>query len=738
MSILSPASVFAPGRNPPKAEIIQLLDQMRETSANPAVVRQTKAALDLVTPVSESYGGMVLNDPDPAKNGYYSRASAAWVKGRGFPDTLAVLGSVGGTGNAITATAASAVHPADVAMFVLVPVAANTGAVTLSIGEGVKALLDVSGQPMGAGLLAAGRAVLIFRLGDDYRLASDPDADAAAEAAAASAGAANTSAERAEAARDAAIGAVPSVHTATYATMAQLDPVDSEYVFVLRPPQSGLFAWDGNDRSADVDGGTVIPPGAGNSAGLATDGSDGAWVRVYGELAQAEWFATDGDGSSGDPFTGFEVAANAILADGGSLRFGPYDFEFAEPLEPTSSGSSIYGCGKEITRLLAGASLADPLVNIATGINSVSFLGGMTLVGTGKEDGKTGIYLGGNSSRHTLIGVNVQDFGTAVLGNYSWVNTFINCNFSAADYGVFHETQCNSWTFLGGAITHCAIAALQTDHSEGGVLQSVNIAENAMYGVALGAFSRAWTVGPGNYFENNRYCDVDCSGSSSNYVERNQGIVITGNHFAGVKGDYSLPGGVTPLTADEAKLLANIKVQATEGIVIEGNNHRAAFLDARQLAHILFYDPYAPDGKIEKAKLAGNANAIAYRSKFYANNSSFPGTRLPTDYSSEAIGAAGFIGETQVSSFATGQSLVSDTVLDTASVYECVVHAGTSANVGDGEIYLCIRTGTGDICKSLSGGLTGVTVSITAGDQVRVENTSGSNMTLRMSLTRRS
>lgn len=215
MAVLSPKSVYAPGRKPPKAEIIQLLDQIIGASGGPSVVRQTAAALDLVTPAAETYGGVVLNDPDPTKNGYYYRSSAVWVKGRGFPDTFAELTGLGGSANAVTASSAPGVVPGDVEVFYIVPLADNTGPVTLSINGGsAKSVKNVSGADLSAGLWTSGRRLMLVDAGTSYGLLSDPDADAAAASAAASAATANEEADRsedeadrAEAARDAAIAA---------------------------------------------------------------------------------------------------------------------------------------------------------------------------------------------------------------------------------------------------------------------------------------------------------------------------------------------------------------------------------------------------------------------------------------------------------------------------------------------------------------------------------------------------
>lgn len=71
---------------PEKDNIIQLLNMLFGVSRGGWVMTNTRAELVIVTPEAETDGGVVLNDPDPTKNGYYQREGGAWVKGRSFPD----------------------------------------------------------------------------------------------------------------------------------------------------------------------------------------------------------------------------------------------------------------------------------------------------------------------------------------------------------------------------------------------------------------------------------------------------------------------------------------------------------------------------------------------------------------------------------------------------------------------------------------------------------------------------
>jgi hypothetical protein len=159
--------------NPVKAEIIQLLEQIFGVSRGGWVVTQTLAELNGVTPENETDGGVVLADPDPANNGYYSREAGAWVKGRGFPDSVAVLTSVSGS-NTISAAAQAGVDPSEVRVFILPVASGNTGPVTLSVsGETPKPVLNRFGSPLGNAELMAGEMAMLLKTDTDYRLLTD-------------------------------------------------------------------------------------------------------------------------------------------------------------------------------------------------------------------------------------------------------------------------------------------------------------------------------------------------------------------------------------------------------------------------------------------------------------------------------------------------------------------------------------------------------------------------------------
>jgi len=173
MALLSPRTVFAPGIKPRKAEIIQLLDALRDSGAD-IVAKGTKADLLLVTPDVEgdlSPVGYVFDDPVEANNGIYAWTGSTWSRERGFPDTLAALTSVGGTANAITASARTGVDPAEVVALIVQPLYTNSGSVTLSVdGAAAKPLLDFQGIALAPGAIVAGQLLILVDNGDEYRL----------------------------------------------------------------------------------------------------------------------------------------------------------------------------------------------------------------------------------------------------------------------------------------------------------------------------------------------------------------------------------------------------------------------------------------------------------------------------------------------------------------------------------------------------------------------------------------
>jgi hypothetical protein len=199
MVVLTPSTVYAPGRNPPKSEIIQLLEMIGSGGAG-LVVRFNKSALLATVPANESAGGWVLADSTPANNGYYYRSAGVWVKGRSFSDTFARLTVTGGTGNAVVASVAAGVDPSVILVYFMRPTTSNTGAATLSLQGVPYPVVNKDGDPLSPGDFTAGRALMMDFDGSQFGILSDADVEGYAAAAAAAAVASDASRVAAEAA----------------------------------------------------------------------------------------------------------------------------------------------------------------------------------------------------------------------------------------------------------------------------------------------------------------------------------------------------------------------------------------------------------------------------------------------------------------------------------------------------------------------------------------------------------
>lgn len=394
MALLSPRTVFAPGIKPPKAQIIQLLEGIREGGLY-VVARSTKASLLTVTPAVEdgiAPVGYVLDDATAANNGVYVWTGSTWVRERGFPDTLTVLTDVGGTANAVTASTKPGVDPAEVILYLVQPAASNTGAMTLSInGAAAKPVLDVNGAAMSAGLWTAGRIIQLVDNGDEYRLTSDPDADGAAAVAtakaaeaAASALSADNDADRAEAARDAALAAGANEFAATRTALKALDTSSYGNVYLTEAGREGQFKFVSGDYSAEVALDTLegVYVEADDTAA-----SSGAWVRVgydwkgkTHKVIDLAWLGCVGDDSTDNTAT--VNAAIAIgNASGQTTIFVPVGINLVGDTDPiTASEVRFKGKGASGQSILKGTSNAG-MIHYGSGSAAVFAGGGFDDIG---------------------------------------------------------------------------------------------------------------------------------------------------------------------------------------------------------------------------------------------------------------------------------------------------------------------------------------------------------------------
>lgn len=181
------AGVPASGDKKPSKPAIRALLKQIQNSGGLAITRNTYTALAAVTPPTEFYMGVVLDDSDVTKNGYYSRVSAAWVRERGFPDTFARL-TLSGSGTAQTATVSAGVNPADIEVFFARVITPNTGPMTLSVaGATSRAVVNIAGNALSAGEWTGG---VMFFLNDSNQYQLINDAGAALSAATSASGAA--------------------------------------------------------------------------------------------------------------------------------------------------------------------------------------------------------------------------------------------------------------------------------------------------------------------------------------------------------------------------------------------------------------------------------------------------------------------------------------------------------------------------------------------------------------------
>lgn len=327
-SILSPAIVYrryvtdgvpdSGAHEPKKDEIVQLLNGLFGTSRGGWVVVRSRSELLSVVPEDETDGGVVLNDPNTAFNGYYQREAGVWVRERGFPDTFAELVVVGGSANAILANTSVGVSPADVSVFFIEPTLTNAGPVTLSVdGAAPKPVKGVAGDDLTSGLLQGGRMVLLTERSAEFRLLSDPNVDGAVAAAAAEADRARDEADRAE---QALADAVAMIVPDRGVTEAKLDEAGSVNDLVISLT-SGVPA-----SQADIAGATsvyVIPSG-GNRAEIYD--STGFKRR---SLSQIQITLTTGAHPGGDDVAGrnFDVwlaysGGNVVAGTGPSWESG--------------------------------------------------------------------------------------------------------------------------------------------------------------------------------------------------------------------------------------------------------------------------------------------------------------------------------------------------------------------------------------------------------------------------------
>lgn len=489
------------GQNEPdKAEIRSLLKALFGAASNPSIVKQTQAALDAVTPASENYGGVVLNDPDPTKNGYYYRSSSTWVKGRGFPDTFAQI-TLGGGANAQTGTVAAGVNPADALVYFATVSTDNTGPLTLSIsGETARDVVNAAGNALSAGEWTG--TVLFFLNGDgDYQLLIDAGAAAAA---AQSASEAQTWAEAAE-----AIAIPPgSLDTAKLEDEAVTRPkLGSDVMARANHVYTSRAAFEADGIEADVPIVTIIDGGVVVTL-VRTAG--GAWQSNDGE----EWDFIDRQG----------VAKTTVSAD-----LQGYGWVVGDP-----SGGNIksYGAGTILTNLHTGQpnilansrhlrGIIGGYDNWITG-GTIGNVGGG--VSTGVDGGEACWIVGSHHSE--VIG---QSTHAAIFGGSTLI---VDGHYSSA-FGGSQITITGDYAFVGGGVTNVVATA-----TAGTITGGRNNKVTADYSRAAGRNALAHIANSdvfgGGGFTNDlgRFQGVDIfrSGVTTNATQTNLGTMVLRDH----------------------------------------------------------------------------------------------------------------------------------------------------------------------------------------------------------------
>ncbi len=393
-----------PAKKPNKSLIVQAFDEAWTgftATASGALVRDTKANLDMVLAANLHQMAWVTGDATSANNGVYENTgttmAAVWTRRTDLPTGMIPLTNVGaGTANAIETTSSfPAPSAAGRALFIL-PIHAghtNTSAtVTLSNNsETPKPVKSMSGANPPIGGIVAGVYYLVADDGTNYRILTEMSG-AAYQAACETAQAA------AEAARDQALGAVPAVYTNTLVTLAQLDPGDTTHAYVDDTTGAGVagqFRWDGSDLSSSVDAIDVVAPGAGNPGGLATDGSEGAWVRVFDR--QPDPISANFSVSIPTDYADMQTAFNAVAA----LKVNPgviitINIETGEEI---SEGLTVDSGSHAHIRFTSTDATVKIAADFASSIQAVTFDGAANYLQrssdlTGNADGKAGTFSG--------------------------------------------------------------------------------------------------------------------------------------------------------------------------------------------------------------------------------------------------------------------------------------------------------------------------------------------------------
>ncbi|KZK99141.1 hypothetical protein [Pseudovibrio sp. Ad26] len=198
---------------PVKAEIRAYLGQLEIGSTLGAVIVKTKAELDTITNKPDYTPAIVGADTNHTLSGYYQWLGGTWNYVRDLADSITRLIDIDGTGNAIRAKLRLGVSLSAVEFAVFVPIANNSGAVTIKVDDVLLPIRNGLGNELDPDDLQAGYPAMLTVIEgqDGYVLLNPANVEAVVLAAKQ---AAIDASGQAQSAREAAEQALSNLETA--------------------------------------------------------------------------------------------------------------------------------------------------------------------------------------------------------------------------------------------------------------------------------------------------------------------------------------------------------------------------------------------------------------------------------------------------------------------------------------------------------------------------------------------
>ncbi|WP_319532867.1 hypothetical protein [uncultured Cohaesibacter sp.] len=517
---LEPYNASGQAREIDAGELQAILMMLATTISDGSIWVETEAELQTITPAAGKYpGGRVTKDPDPEKNGdwVYRHDLEQWVWVSGFPDTMARLINVGGTGDNITADLATSINPAIVTTILFTPIANNPGPVELEIGTADPvSILSPTGTPLGENALIAGVPTWLSPDGDNWRIAFPSNMVAQVQTYLAAALVAQEGAETAQgiavsAAASAADKVSKSGDTMTGALVLSGDPTDD-----LHPVTLQFFNANSGAGSVTGGGSIYVSKSELEAAEVAAatktvqvafavkNGSiAGMFERVDSEpshlakIRSTDRFISDGspDATNGGwwenknievipQFCGCSIGEETV--DDTAAIQGCYDLgrTVFVPTPVTAykiTGTLILKTQGQIIRfenmretLIRNSTTSAPLLYVgdpnavdgyaqAVELINANLEGnalttsGFTIWGKEAVNAETGVSWNSSSRNCTIKNLNVNEVGAGkAIRIYSWENSFIGTRLYSNNYqGILAEWEAQANAFFDTYITDC-------------------------------------------------------------------------------------------------------------------------------------------------------------------------------------------------------------------------------------------------------------------------------------------